>query len=110
LLLLEVVSMQLPLQSCWPEMAHTHEPPLQEEPPLQTEQPDPQWAESVFELQAPSLHIVLPEPQPDDEHDPLLQTWPLLHLLPQLPQLSVFDGTHEPLHDRSPLVQLQLPF
>src|SRR5262249_17257671 len=110
LLLLDLVSMQLPLQSCWPAMVQVQEPPLQEEPPLQTEQLDPQWAESVFELQALSLHIVLPEPHPVDDHEPLLQTWPVLHLLPQLRQLSVFDGTQEPLHESRPLVQLQLPF
>jgi hypothetical protein len=32
---------------------------------------------SLFALQAPSEHIVLPDPHPADEHAPPLQTWPL---------------------------------
>jgi hypothetical protein len=51
-------------------------PLLQVAPPPQAVQLDPQWPESLFELQAPSMHIVLPEAH-DDEHWPLLQTLPL---------------------------------
>jgi hypothetical protein len=108
LLLLEVVSMQVPLHSCWPETLQPHEPLLQEAPLPQAVQLDPQWAESVFELQAPSEHMLLPDGH-DDEQFPLLQTWPLPHLLPQVPQLSVFEATHEPLQESSPPAQTQDP-
>jgi hypothetical protein len=110
LLLFEVVSMQLPLQSCWPLTVQVQVPPLQDEPLPQAVQLVPQWAASVFELQAPSEHIMLPAPHPVDEHWPLLQTCPLLHLLPQLPQLSVLEATHEPLQESSPPEQAQAPF
>src|SRR6185312_8215700 len=110
LALFEVVSMQLPLQSCWPLTVQVQVPPLQDEPLPQAVQLVPQWAASVFELQAPSEHIMLPAPHPVDEHWPLLQTCPLLHLLLQLPQLSVLEATHEPLQESSPPEQAQAPF
>src|SRR5579871_156741 len=96
--------MQVPLHSCWPETLHPHEPLLQEAPVPQAVQLVPQWAGSLFELQALSEHIMLPDGH-DDEHDPLLQTWPLLHFMPQLPQLSAFDATHDPLQERYPFEQ-----
>ena len=100
--------MQVPLQSCCPATLQPHEPLLQDEPLPQTAQLVPQCAESVFELQAPSEHIMLPEPH-EFEHAPLLQTCPLLHLLPQLPQLLVFEATQEPLQDKSPVEQAHIP-
>jgi hypothetical protein len=100
--------MQVPLQSCWPETLQPQVPLVQVEPPAQAVQLVPQWAESVFELQLPSEHIVVPEGH-DDEHCPSLQTCPLAHLFPQLPQSLVLDAMHEPLHDRRPPAQTQEP-
>lgn len=101
--------MQVPPQSCWPETLQPHEPLMQLEPLPHTVQLVPQCAVSVFELQLPSEHIVLPDPQ-DAEHAPLLHTCPLLHLLPQLPQLLVLDATQDPLHSSNPVEQPHIPF
>ena len=68
--------MQVPLQFCWPETPQVQVPLVQVAPPPQRVQLVPQWAESMFELQAPSPHIVLPDPH-DDAHWPSLQTLPL---------------------------------
>jgi hypothetical protein len=87
----------------------TQVPLLQLAPPLQTAQLEPQWPESVFELQAPSLHIVLPEPQPPDMHDPLLQTSPLAQAAQLDPQCWVLEATHEPAQRLYPVAQTQLP-
>jgi hypothetical protein len=71
-------------------------------------QPEPQWAESVAELQALSLHWVLPVGH-DDEHCPLLQTL-LAGQAAQLdPQWSMFDETHSSLHLINPDEQAHTP-
>jgi hypothetical protein len=58
---------------------------VQEAPAPQAVQLVPQWPESLFELQAPSLHIVLPAPH-DVEHWPLSQTWPVVQAAQLVPQ------------------------
>ena len=68
------VSTQVPLQSCCPATVQLQAPLLQLAPTEQTVQLVPQCPESVFELHAPSVHIMLPEPHPADEHCPALQT------------------------------------
>jgi hypothetical protein len=83
-------------------------PLMQVVPPEQAVQLEPQWAESVLELHALSLHIVLPEGH-DDEHCPALQTFPLGHTVQALPQWSVFEETHALLQATSPGEQAQMP-
>jgi hypothetical protein len=85
LLVLDVVSTQTPPQSCWPATLQLHAPPVHEAPTPQAVQLAPQWPESLFELQAPSLHIVLPEGH-DDVHWPLSQTWPVEQAAQLAPQ------------------------
>jgi len=85
-----------------------HAPAVQIEPPAQTVQLAPQCAESLDELQAPSEHIA--EPAGHNElHEPLLQVWPEPHTLPQLPQFTAFEATHEPPQEMSPLAQKHCP-
>ena len=91
-----------------PEPPPTQAPLAQLCPPEHTVQLEPQWAESVLELQAPSLHFVLFEGQ-DDRHWPLSQTPPVGHTVQLAPQWSVFDETHEPPHWTRPAAHPHSP-
>ena len=106
---LEAVSTQVPLQFCWPATEQPQAPLLQVAPTGQTVQLVPQCPESVFELHAPSVHIMLPEPQPADEHCPLSQTWPLEQAMQVDPQWSVLEATHIPLQEKNPCAQTHAP-
>jgi hypothetical protein len=77
-------------------------------PAAQAVQLDPQWAESVLELQALSPHFVLPEPH-DVEHWPLLHTPPAGQTVQLVPQCSVFEATQAPPHETSPGAQAHAP-
>jgi hypothetical protein len=96
----DVTSMQLPLQSICPTVAQPQLPLVQLEPPGHAVQLVPQWAESVFELHAPSEHLVLPEAHIEAQMPPV----PPLHTSPDeqrthsVPQCIAFDATHEPEH------------
>jgi hypothetical protein len=72
-------------------------PPAQVWPALHTVQLEPQWPESVSELQALSLHFVLPDGQVE-VHWSLEQTSPVAHTVQLGPQCRVFDETHALLH------------
>jgi hypothetical protein len=85
---LEAVSTQVPLQFCWPATEQPQAPLLQV---------------------APSVHIMLPEPQPADEHCPLSQTWPLEQAMQVDPQWSVLEATHIPLQEKNPCAQTHAP-
>jgi len=54
-------------------------------PPPHIVQLFPQWAESVFELHAPSLHFIVPVGH-DPEQALLTQTWPLVQAVQLFPQ------------------------
>jgi hypothetical protein len=59
-------------------------------------------------LQALSLHFVLPDGH-DVEHCPSLQTPPAGQAVQLVPQWSVLDATHAPLHETNPGEQAQAP-
>jgi hypothetical protein len=105
---LDVVSMQLPLQSICPTVAQPQLPLLQVEPPGHTVQLVPQWAESVLELHAPSEHLVVPEGH-IETHAPPLHAPPDWQVTHCAPQCITFDGTQEPEHRTKPDEQAHVP-
>ena len=84
-------------------------PLLQVLPEGQTVQLLPQWAASLLELHAPSLHFVVP-----DGHDPeqalLTQTCALVQAVQLDPQCCRLDGTHWLLHETRPCWHAHVPF
>jgi hypothetical protein len=95
--LLEALVVEPPLPLEPPVPPPEQAPLLQVSPAPHIVQLEPQWAASVLELQAPSLHFVLPGGQ-DPAHWLLEQTWPLAHMVQLDPQCVVFDETHALLH------------
>jgi hypothetical protein len=81
--------MQLPLQSCWPLTVQVQVPPLQDEPLPQAVQLVPQWAASVFELQAPSEHNGAP---PHATHAPSMHVDLDGQIRLHMPQSELFAG------------------
>jgi hypothetical protein len=73
-----------------------------------TVQLEPQWALSVPELQAPSLHLV-PEVQVDEQVPSLLQTSPVAQTVHAVPQCEVFDETQAFPHETRPDAQAHVP-
>src|SRR5580692_11214956 len=98
-----VMSTQLPLQTIWLEVPQLQEPLTQVEPPVQALPQVPQSAEFVFELQAPSEHL-LPDEQVDEQVPSLSQTSVPVQALQLEPQCCAFDATHDPPQDTNPLV------
>ena len=62
-------------------------------------------AELVFELQAPSVHLV-PDEQVDEQVPSLLQTSLPEQAVQLEPQCCAFEATHDPPQETNPLVQL----
>jgi len=78
-------------------------------PPPHIVQLFPQWAESVFELHAPSLHFIFPVGH-DPEQALLTQTWPLVQAVQLFPQCCTLDGTHWLLQETRPDAHEHVPF
>jgi len=103
-----VMSTQLPLQTIWLEVPQLQDPFTQVEPPVQALPQVPQSAEFVFELQAPSEHL-LPDEQVDEQVPSLSQTSVPVQALQLEPQCCAFEATHDPPQETNPLVQVHCP-
>jgi hypothetical protein len=90
LLLFEVVSMQLPPHSCWPETLQPQVPLTHDEPAPQAFPHVPQSAVFVGPLHVPSEHFV-PDEQVDEQVPVLSQTSPFEHAVQLFPQCCGFD-------------------
>jgi hypothetical protein len=103
-----VMLVQEPLQSMLPA-GHVQVPPTQLAPEGQAFPHAPQLVLLVFVSTQDVPHCVS-DPQPD-EHTPALQTCPVAHMCPQVPQLLASEevGTHAPLHTVVPAGQVHWP-
>jgi hypothetical protein len=108
LLVLEFVSMQLPLHNCWPETVQLHVPLTQDAPVPQALPQVPQLAAFVGPLQVPSEHFV-PDEQVDEQVPVLSQTSPPEHTAQLVPQCWGLDWTQVPPQLTKPPVQTQEP-
>ena len=109
LLVLLLVSVQTPPQSCWPATGQVQAPPLQAEPPVQAMPQLPQLRMSVIVLaHVPPEQAVVPLAQLD-EQAPLLHTCVPVQVVPQVPQFALLDDTQLPPQFKRPVPQVQAP-
>jgi len=109
LLVLLVVSRQVPPQTCWPWTEQVQVPLVQVVPPEQTVPQVPQLRGSVIVLaQVPPEQAVVPVAQLD-EQTLLLHTCVVLQVVPQAPQFALLDDTQLPPHFKRPVPHVQTP-